>query len=131
MKIFTVGDMLAALEKGIKDLRDGQYDSVRFDFGGYVPTQLSTYRGNYDQCALNYTSEGEISIHDLYAKLSSQLGCHLYGWKGGEYKVHEGRILWAAENDGVCPSTAIVGFRYIDAHFVIDTAYLPFDEVTE
>ena len=86
---------------------------VFFDFAGFFPAELDSYRGYYEDLALGFTDEYEkytdiITIDELIAKLKESVNKTYHGWKGGKYTMNSGTKLWVA-NSGNCGDTAITG----------------------
>lgn len=122
----TIGELISLLEKRPAD------HWVCFDFGGFEPTSIDSYRGFYNQPALgftgamNYADEtgaDRLTVGELLTRLREAVG-HVYeGWKGGDFMMREYSPLWVA-NPGRSTGTAIIGLAECDFQTVIATAYL-------
>lgn len=76
MKQLTIGDLIKELEFLL--LQEVSKEStVHFDFGNLFPTELSTWRGDYEQMALEYTpirdNEKPFTIESLINLLRKSL----------------------------------------------------------
>jgi len=119
----NLGQLIEKTKALLPELDDDA--SVLFDFGGFVPTKLSSYRGDYSNLALNYGPSDfpGMPIQDFLKMLESSLGTIRTGYKGGDYEVMHGRPLWAAADYSESTSTAIVGIRAFGYVAIIDTKY--------
>jgi hypothetical protein len=110
----TLGDLIRSLE-----LISDKNLPVRFDFCNFVPYSLASYRGYYDQLAIepissdSWTeSEGPGSAHPnvqyVIDLLKDALGKRFTGWKGGEFLMTEQTKLWV-DAPGKWSSTAVSG----------------------
>lgn len=98
----SLGELIAALQ------RKDQEAEVRLDFAYYRPSGwLHSYRGVYEQLALDYDDKTEITVGQLVAKLKDAIGKTFHGWKGGEYTMDEDTPVWV-DKDRDASSTAIV-----------------------
>lgn len=120
----TLGELIQ-LAQHEKAQHEGD-TQVRFDFGNFVPTEGSCYRGSYAEMAINYKPWYKLTLDDFVKMLCAEVGETHEGWKGGEYTMTEDTPLWAAATYGDCTGTAIVGLRYVDGVIVIDTRYEKF-----
>lgn len=83
--------------------------AVYFDFCRFVPTKLDSYRGYYDQLALDFTQGEENTVGNLLAECKSALGKTFHGYKGGEYRMGADTPIWVADH-GQCYGTALTGY---------------------
>ena len=85
--------------------------TIRFAFGGFIPTSIDSYRGYYEQLAIGYAEPGgerkECTVEELLKLCRDKVGATVSGYKGGDYDVGERTWMWAA-NWGECHSCAIV-----------------------
>lgn len=60
-----------------------------------------SYRGYYEDLAFGYYEQNEkiIKVEDFLNSAKSAINEYIYGWKGGEYIVNLGTLVWIA-NDG-------------------------------
>lgn len=113
----TLGKFIALLE------REPTNNTVRFDFGYFRPTSVSSYRGYYDQLAVEYVrDEKEITVKEFISVLRSAIDRVFEGYKGGDFKMDCDTPLWAA-NQGDSNSTAIVGIAECSCMTIIHTAW--------
>lgn len=110
--------------------------TVHFAFGYFFPTDLSSYRGDYSQLAVNYTDSD--AARDLFARrmenvdngnwgdrpppvlqepktvewwmkrLAEAQGEKFEGYKGGQYKMHTHTKVYAAKDSGEYSQALIV-----------------------
>jgi len=91
---------------------------VRFDFCGFVPKGLASYRGYYDQLALGYANcqDERTTVEKLLTELRGAVGKTFHGYKGGNYKMTLETEVW------VSPYNEASGTR-ID-HVIVEGDYL-------
>lgn len=86
----------------IAELRDQQLDKqVRIAPFDLVPVAFSSYRGYYEDLALSYQVDGDMSAAELLALCREALGKTFQGWKGGNYKMYEYTRLWISNRGRV------------------------------
>lgn len=92
----------------IIDALDGIADDtfVQFDFGGFEPTGIDSYRGYYSDLALGFDREG-MKVGALRAELQDADGGTFEGYKGGEYRMDRSTPVWVA-NYGRSHGVAVV-----------------------
>ncbi len=126
----SLGGLIKLLER-----RDPEQD-VMFNFCGFVPTTVASYRGYYDHLALGYAPHGSGRIEpgaavptrqaptagSLLARLSAANGATYQGYKGGSYRMELETPLWVA-TPGECQGTTILGLDDCDYIAVIMTGY--------
>lgn len=114
-----LGAFIAALEAV-----DDKTISVQFDFGGFVPDSIMSYRGYYDHLSFDWVVRGnDHSVARVLVEAKSAMGKVFTGYKGGDYTMHENTPLWVAQY-GDCTSTAIVGVADHNYAVVINTAFI-------
>ena len=88
----TLGELILKLEAvGNKEL------PVVYDVGKYSPTHIDSWRGRYNELALNYSTEGDpLSAWDVIALLKRSVGTKFMGYKGGEYLMGKTTPVWVA-----------------------------------
>jgi hypothetical protein len=112
-----LGQMIEALKR-CKPEAD-----VVFDFCGFVPNYVCSYRGLYSQLAIGYRSRNEgCSVSQMLCWLEESVGKAFAGYKGGSFVMDADTPLWADEY-GHCSSTAIVGVKNMGSLVVIETKY--------
>lgn len=118
----TLGQLIMALEK----LKPTQY--LQFDFCEFRPDgYFSSYRGFYEDLAMEYTNRGTCQIEDFLPLLKKEIGAVHIGWKGGEYTMGEDTLVWVA-TEGDVTRTAVVGVMDFGYLAVIQTAYTQLDK---
>lgn len=92
---------------------------VEFDFCRFVPTDIDSYRGHYEDLAIGFKQFGpDINVKNLIEMLEKCIGEIFHGYKGGEFTMGSGTDLWVA-NDGDTTNTFIA-----DAEELDDVVYL-------
>jgi hypothetical protein len=113
----TLGELIDALKRRPAD------DTVRFDFCGYVPGELMSYRGFYDHLAIEPTSVGRPSVGEFLTRLRGAVGSKHTGYKGGTFVMRIDTPIWCA-GYGQASSTAIVGIYDCSYMTVIRTEWV-------
>jgi hypothetical protein len=105
----TLGELILKTEIILKDLKGRNEEAtVRYDFEYLFPTSIDSWRGSYNELALNYKSEGEeMSVSDFLQMLKDCIGKTFTGYKGGEYKMNRLTPVWVA-NYGRSGNTAVI-----------------------
>jgi hypothetical protein len=104
----TLGELILKLEPIVKNQKEGEEATVRYDFEYLFPTSIDSWRGSYNELALNYKSEGEeMSVSDFLQMLKDCIGKTFTGYKGGEYKMNRLTPVWVA-NYGRSGNTAVI-----------------------
>lgn len=84
-----------------------------------TPIGVSSYRGYYDDLAIEYEEGGEgMPLPEFMALLRAADGAYFTGYKGGEYRMGRHSAVWVS-NYGVSSGARVVGVETED-----DTAYL-------
>ncbi len=100
----TIGEVLDFLENECKP-----DDYVWFDFAGFQPTTVESWRGIYAEPALGFeesTMDG-VKVQQLVKELEDVInGKTFYGWKGGEFSYGLYDTLHI-DNCGKCTNTEI------------------------
>lgn len=125
----TLGEMILKLEaiaqKGYK-LNDGTEPTVRYDFEYLFPNDIDSWRGSYDELALNFKSEGEpMTLTAFLEMLKSTVGKEFTGYKGGEYVMNKHTPVWVA-NYSHSGNTAVVEIVDNGYTVILMTAYREF-----
>lgn len=116
---------LGALIRAIEDRQPKPDTWICFDFGGFYPDGVDSYRGYYEMLAIGYQSkrtESNCLAATLLEDLYSAIGRTFHGYKGGEFRMHENTLMWAA-NYGECNSTAVIGLADCDYQIILATAF--------
>jgi hypothetical protein len=96
---------------------------VRFDFGDLRPTILRSYRGYYDQLALDWDAETVTTVADLLEECRQAVRKVYEGYKGGEFEMDESTPVWVSRY-GRASGTAIKGVKDFEHYVVITTRYI-------
>lgn len=118
----TLGDLIDAL-KSVKDKKA----SVRFDFGYMKPKQIESWRGSYDELAINYSEDDDDSekVSHFISRLNQCIGKTFVGYKGGDFVMKKNTPVWVA-NHGQAANTAIFGIKDFGYQVIIETGYCEF-----
>lgn len=88
--------------------------TVVFDFADTFPTYIDSWRGAYNELALNFVShsncshnEKEMTLTQFIDMLKKCIGKTFTGYKGGDYEMDEDTPVWVA-NYGASGSTAVI-----------------------
>jgi hypothetical protein len=119
----SLGGLIKLLER-----RDPE-QSVQFDFCGFIPTTVASYRGYYEHLALSYEQHrydlepGSDTVAALLKTLRAANGATYEGWKGGLYEMGLETPVWVAPS-GECFGTSIVGLAECGYMVVLATGYV-------
>lgn len=86
--------------------------SVEFEFCGFAPVRLTSYRGWYEHLAMVPAKSTEVTVDyvlDLLRRAKSET---FFGWKGGEYHMRGHTPLWV-DCEGEATRTKLVGVREV------------------
>lgn len=101
--MLKLGQIIRLLEGQPKD------NDVRFDFAGFVPTGVGSYRGYYEDLAIEFEDKYPYpKVTDLLNLLKDAVGKTFQGYKGGDYKMDENSRVWVA-NYSLTSDTVITG----------------------
>ena len=124
----TLGELIAKCEaiaeRGYR-LSDGSKPTVSFDFEYMGPTDISSWRGSYDELALGFGDGCDPALTDFIDMLKGVVGKQLEGYKGGEYTMTEQTPVWVA-NYGNSGNTAVVDVLDKEWQVIIATGYCEF-----
>ena len=82
---------------------------VRFDFGGAVPVRVSSYRGFYNDLAIEYVEVyPQPTVREFMRWMEEAVGTTFQGYKGGDFKMYSNSRVWVA-NYGQVTDTVIIG----------------------
>lgn len=116
---WTLGEFVSTF----KEIAESTPDmSVIFDFNSMVPGETGSYRGYYEDLAINPVIGKRVTAKMVYDQFCALVGTYVCGWKGGEYRVTPGTALWVADS-GNDSGTAVVGVNIYGHIVVIETAY--------
>jgi hypothetical protein len=118
-RAIELGELITLLKHRPQD------DQVRFDFGGFIPRYVASYRGFYEQLAIGYDEDWQkpVTVAELLIQLRGAVGATFTGYKGGEYTMDASTPVWAA-NHGYSNQTAIVGLADCSWQTVLATAFV-------
>lgn len=93
-----------------------------FDFNNEHPTDLCSWRGSYEELAIEYEGNKEAPTVELFLQeLKDTVGCVFQGYKGGEFKMGKNTPVWAA-NYGDSGETGVVDVIEEQNKVVLKTA---------
>lgn len=101
------------------------YRLVRFVGTEYTPCGTSSYRGSYNQLAINYScSMNETTVAEFSKLLEDAYKKEYTGYKGGQYKMFGSTAVWAGRDSSDYSRMAIVsvflsedGYVYLGTRF--------------
>lgn len=112
----TLGELILKLEPIVKNQKDGEEATVRYDFEYLFPTSIDSWRGSYDELALNFETQGEeMKVSEFLNMLKECVGKTFTGYKGGDFTMHKGTPIWVA-NYSHSGNTAVID--------VVDNGYV-------
>ena len=93
----TLGELILKLEPIVKNQKDGEEATVRYDFEYLFPTSIDSWRGSYNELALNFETQGEeMKVSEFLNMLKECIGKTFTGYKGGDFTMHKGTPIWVA-----------------------------------
>jgi len=112
----TLGELILKLEPIVKNQKEGEEATVRYDFEYLFPTTIDSWRGSYDELALNFETQGEeMKVSEFLKMLKECIGKTFTGYKGGDFTMHKGTPIWVA-NYSHSGNTAVID--------VVDNGYV-------
>jgi hypothetical protein len=100
--------------------------TIRFDFGYTTPREAYSYRGFYDNLAIEF----ETGIYDKYTAadflklLQSSRYKEIHGYKGGTYFTTDSTPVWVVGDRSQSTGTAVKGVRDLGyGYAIIETEY--------
>ena len=112
----TLGELILKLEPIVKNQKDDDEATVRYDFEYLFPTSIDSWRGSYGELALNFETQGkEMKVSEFLKMLKNCIGKTFTGYKGGDFTMHKGTPIWVA-NYSHSGNTAIID--------VVDNGYV-------
>lgn len=92
---------------------------------GTVPGSIHSWRGHYEQAAIDSVAGSTVTVRDFVKKIERALDVMHSGWKGGEYWFDLDTSIWYAE-----PGTVYDSYRMkIEGRDVFDGLYLGVSKV--
>jgi hypothetical protein len=113
----TMGELIAALRRKPAD------SPLRMDFDYFRPVCVGSYRGFYEDVAISYDRETEVTVGTFLEHLESKLSSEMTGYKGGTYDIDEGTAVWAS-NYGDAASVAVVDVEPVGCYIVLRTKFV-------
>lgn len=97
---------------------------VRFDFGLFVPGEINSYRGYYEEAAIEYKEiyGSSTRIEDVLPNYKEALKRRFVGYKGGDYWFNNSTPVWVA-NYGESTGTILTGILDDRYRVILTTAY--------
>ena len=130
----TLGQLISELEKLLPKQEEikreyGHEAYVVFDFEYLFPIGIDSWRGSYDELALEFacdnSKKNEMELTSFLEMLKETVGAVLTGYKGGEYKMTEDTPVWVS-NYGHSANTAVVGVIDNDFEIILETKWMPY-----
>lgn len=66
-------------------------------YHGAYPSKLNSYRGYYDELAIDVSHEKTMSLDVFAEEMRRALYRTYFGYKGGEYSMYDETFVWLAE----------------------------------
>lgn len=101
---------------------------VYFDFCHMFPTCIYSWRGAYDELALNHQRDGDpkaqpMKVRAFLKMLKAAVGKTYTGYKGGDFTMSKDTPVWVS-NYGDADDTAVVGVLDESFRVLILTEYM-------
>jgi len=122
--VMTLGEIIDALESVDQYCNNGDIKEVTYDFGYFVPTDLDSWRGSYENLALGYNNDEAPLLTDLIERCKRADGATYMGWKGGDYLMTMDTPVYVS-NPGEACDTGIIGVHDAGWKIVLQTGYAP------
>lgn len=118
----TLGRLIGLLEE-IED----KSKALCFDFAGLCPGDLMSWRGAYDELAIDPTRAVYlfVTVSNYLPHLRDAVMTTFTGYNGGKYIMDRDTPLWVAAQ-GCVGNTAVVGIKEMDTCVLIRTAEIEF-----
>ncbi len=118
----TLGEIISKCEAILAKGTDDE-PVVTLDFGYFYPTKIDSWRGAYEELALNYTTEGvQLTLSIFIDMLKNAIGKGFEGYKGGEFLMSRHTPVWVANYSEGCNS-AVIEIVDGDYQVIIMTGY--------
>lgn len=118
----TLGELIRTIEPYLQTHGE---KGIAFDFGYMAPSGIDSWRGSYNELALAYKANHEITVQQFHEMLKNSIGAEFTGYKGGEYIMGETTPIWVANNGEAC-NTAVLGIIDEGYKLIISTGYRPY-----
>lgn len=102
----NVGELIAELKK------HKQSGFLEIDNSPVLltPSGVDSYRGYYEQLAIEVSVSGSMTVGTLVELLTSRIGTTMTGYKGGQYPISNDTPVWIS-NYGECSHSRVTGVR--------------------
>lgn len=123
----TLGELILKLEPIVEKQKEREDEAeVKYDFEYLYPTRIDSWRGSYDELALNFESGGNyMKVTDFLKMLKEALGKEFTGYKGGEFYMNKNTPVWVA-NYGNSGNTAVIDVVDDGYQIILITGYREF-----
>ena len=126
----TLGELILKMEPIVEKQTKRDADSeamVVYDFGYLYPTAIDSWRGSYEELALDYTEDGngKMTASEFLKLLKETVGATFEGYKGGEFTMNKHTPVWVA-NYGHSGSTAVIEVVDNEYEIILITGYRKF-----
>lgn len=123
----TLGELILKLEPIVEKQKERKDEAeVKYDFEYLFPTSIDSWRGSYDELALNFEIEGNcMKVTDFLKMLKEALGKEFTGYKGGEFYMNKNTPVWVA-NYGNSGNTAVIDVVDDGYQIILITGYREF-----
>ena len=111
-----LGDLIDALEGVAPDTL------VQFDFGGFEPTGVASYRGYYSDLAIGFAEDG-LKAGELLKILKEAEGAVFTGYKGGDFRMDRQTPMWV-DNWGKYNGVAVVAVEDQEYRVILRTSMI-------
>ncbi len=107
----TLGELILKLEP-IADRKREHEATVKYDFEYLYPSFFDSWRGSYNELALDICGFGRedykpLTVSEFLKKAKQAIGQEFYGYKSGTYTMNKNTPIWIA-NYGNAGSTALI-----------------------
>jgi hypothetical protein len=124
--LMTLGEIIEKLKTFDKN------NLIFLDFALLIPIGLDSYRGYYDQLAINYAididdngKENKMIVGEFLEICEKAVGSYFEGYKGGKFKMGKGTPVWVS-NYGYVNSTGVLSIEECSSWdaVIINTGYI-------
>ena len=117
-----LGELIEQLKRQPPD------NNISFDFMGFSPREINSWRGDYSELALGYDGEYGVTVKDILEQCEMALIREFDGYKGGEYKMSPNTRVWVGNWGEYHNYTGISGVETISDHMtVIHTKHMEYE----
>lgn len=123
----TLAGLISEVEECARGL---DRPKVYFGFGGFFPTDIASWRGAYDELAIDYVVNSRKpngikeapTVEDFLRMCRDAIGETYYGYKGGEYLMDGHTRVWVDKwGDATCTTVLLVETNGLDVY--LQTGY--------